>query len=65
MFSGIVTNAQGNVVDAQPSSITILQGTKVGGSPLPNAMGIEVWNESLEKSVFAPLKGAEKGSHCL
>ena len=61
VFQVIVTNAQGNVVDAQPSSITILQGTKVGGSPLPNAMGIEVWNESLEKSVFAPLKGAEKG----
>ena len=61
VFDVIVTNAQGNVLETQPDSITILQGTKVGGSPLPNALGIEVWNDGLKKSVFAPLKGAEKG----
>jgi molecular chaperone DnaK len=61
VFEVIVTNEQGNVLTAQPSSITILQGTKVGGSPLPNNLGIEVWNERLKKAVLAPLKGAEKG----
>ena len=61
VFEVIVTNSQGNVLQAQPSSITILQGTKVGGSPLPNNLGLEIWNERLKKSVFAPLKGAEKG----
>ena len=61
VFEVIVTNSQGNVLPAQPSSITILQGTKVGGSPLPNNLGIEIWNDRLKKAVLAPLKGAEKG----
>ena len=61
VFEVIVTNSQGNVLPAQPSSITILQGTKVGGSPLPNNLGIEIWNNQLKKAVLAPLKGAEKG----
>ena len=61
VFQVVVTDAQGNSVDAQPSSITILQGTKVGGSPLPSNLGIEVWNGALKKRLFGPLKGAEKG----
>jgi len=61
VFEVIVTNSQGNVLQAQPTSITILQGTKVGGSPLPNNLGIEIWNDRMKKAVLAPLKGAEKG----
>lgn len=61
VFQVVVTDKEGNTVEAQPSSITILQGAKVGGSPLPSNLGIEVWNAALKKRLFAPLKGAEKG----
>ena len=61
VFDIVVTTPRGDRVATHPSEITILQGTKVGGSPLPNSLGVEVWDEREEYRVFQPLKGAEKG----
>ena len=61
VFDIVVTTPLGDRVATHPSEITILQGTKVGGSPLTNSLGVEVWDEREEYRVFRLLKGAEKG----
>ena len=60
VFAIRVTDASGNAIVTNPSEITIIQGTRVGGSPLPNHLGLEVEVQSGDH-VFRPLKGAEKG----
>lgn len=61
VFDIVVTTPRGDRVATYPSEITILQGTKVGGQPLTNSLGVEVWDDREEYRVFRPLKGAEKG----
>lgn len=61
VFDIVVTTPRGDRVATHPSEITILQGTKVSGSPMTNSLGVEVWDEREEYRVFQPLKGAEKG----
>lgn len=61
VFDIVVTTPHGDRLPTHPSEITILQGTKVGGSPLPNSLGVEVWDKRQVYRVFRPLKGAEKG----
>ena len=61
VFAIRVTDASGNAIVTNPSEITIIQGTRVGGSPLPNYLGLEVEVQSGDHGVFKPLKGAEKG----
>ena len=60
VFDLIVTTERGDQVATNPSEITIIHGTKVTGSPLPNNLGVEVWSEADGNRVFAPLRGAEK-----
>ena len=60
VFDLIVTTARGDRVATHPSEITIIQGMKVTGAPLPNNLGVEVWNKIKENRVFEPLNGAEK-----
>ena len=60
VFDIVVTTPRGDRVATYPSEITILQGTKPGGSALPYSLGVEVWDEREEYRVFRPLKGAEK-----
>jgi len=59
VFAIRVTDASGNAIVTNPSEVTIIQGTRVGGSPLPNSLGLEVEVQSGDH-VFKPLKGAEK-----
>ncbi|MDE0073951.1 MAG: Hsp70 family protein [Gammaproteobacteria bacterium] len=59
VFDIVVTTPRGDRVETHPSEITILQGTKVGGSPLTNSLGVAVEGE--EYLFFHPMKGAEKG----
>ena len=60
VFDLVVTTARGDRVTTHPSEIAIIHGTKVTGSPLPNNLGVEVWDKAGENRVLAPLKGAEK-----
>ena len=63
VFDIVVTTSHGDRVATHPSEITILQGTKVGGSPLTNSLGVAVIRDASERYpwIFQPLKGAEKG----
>ena len=61
VFAIRVTDASGNAIVTNPSEITIIQGTRVGGSPLTGNLGLEVDLQSGDHGVFKTLKGAEKG----
>ena len=58
-FEVILTDATGNRMDCHPSTVTIIQGVKVTGAPLPNSLGVEIL--SGQKHVYESLRGAEKG----
>ena len=60
VFGLVVSTARGTRVETSPSEITIIQGTKLTGSPLPNTLGIAVRGRDRTKRIFEPLKGAEK-----
>lgn len=60
VFDLVVAREGGDPVATHPSEITIIQGTKVTGSPLTNNLGVEVWDKTEEFRIFVPLKGAEK-----
>ena len=60
VFDLEVTTARGDRIESIPSEITIIQGTRVTGSPLPNSLGVAVLGTSDRSAVFLPLKGAEK-----
>lgn len=57
-----VYNEQGNIIPCEPKEFTILQGFKHGqtGATLPYHIGIEVYDEILERNKFLPIKGLEK-----
>lgn len=62
VFAILVTDASGNAIVPNPSEITIIQGTRVGGSPLAANLGLEVVDlQRGDHGFFKPLKGAEKG----
>ena len=60
VFDIVVTTPRADRVETHPNEITILQGTKVGGSPLTNSLGVEMWDDHEEYRVFQPLEGARK-----
>ncbi len=60
IFDLIVTTERGDQVATTPSEITIIHGTKITGSPLPNNLGVEAWDDASGNRVFKPLRGAEK-----
>lgn len=59
-FSIITYDAQGNSLDCFPNELTIIQGSKVGAAPLPYHIGIAVYDDRKEKTVFEPFVGLEK-----
>ncbi|WP_420462490.1 Hsp70 family protein [Candidatus Palauibacter sp.] len=60
-FEVIVTTSHGVRVETHPSEVEIIQGTKIGGAPLTNNLGFEVFDEQQTVRLFKPLDGAEKG----
>ena len=60
VFDLEVTTARGDRIASIPSEITIIQGTRVTGSPLPNNLGVAVLKKDGQRGVLEPLKGAKK-----
>ena len=60
VFSIITYDQQGKRLPCFPEEITIIQGTKVGAAPLPYNIGIAVWSDTKNRSVFRMAKGLEK-----
>lgn len=59
-FAVKVYDDKGNALPCFPSELTIIQGTKVGAAPLPYNIGIGVWDEDKQRTVFEMARGLEK-----
>ncbi len=60
MFNVRVYNEQGNLQEAEPSDITIIQGSKIGSATLPYSIGIEIKFRKTGRMGFLSIKGLEK-----
>lgn len=60
MFNVLAYNEQGNLQEAEPSDITIIQGSKIGSATLPYSMGIEIKDRNTGKVLCREIKGLEK-----
>lgn len=59
-FDITLYDGQGNVQKCEPSSFTIIQGTKIGSSTLPYSIGVEIRSFDNNKVVFKSVAGLEK-----
>jgi molecular chaperone DnaK len=60
MFNVQVYNEQGNLLECEPSNITIIQGSKIGSATLPYSIGIEIKSRESGKVIFRSVKGLDK-----
>lgn len=60
LFMVAVSDEKGNLLDCEPKSFTILQGSKIGSATLPYHYGVEIKSRNSGKVVFEPIKGLEK-----
>ncbi len=60
VFDVLTYNEQGDLLPSEPSSFTIIQGSKVGSATLPYNIGIEIKSRASGKLVFRSIKGLEK-----
>jgi len=59
-FNVLVYNEQGDLLPSEPSSFTIIQGSKIGSATLPYFFGLEIKSRASGKVVFKSIKGLEK-----
>ncbi|NPD47244.1 Hsp70 family protein [Lentimicrobium sp. S6] len=59
-FNILTYNEQGDLLPSEPSSFTIIQGSKIGSATLPYHYGIEILDTVKNKMIFYPVKGLEK-----
>jgi molecular chaperone DnaK len=60
MFNVLVYNEQGDLQEAEPSNITIIQGSKIGSATLPYSIGIEIKDRASGKLIFRTIQGLDK-----
>lgn len=60
VFEVRLFDEKGNVLDAQPSSFKVIQGSVVGAATLPYNVGIEIQEIDSNKIIFTSLSGLEK-----
>ncbi|MDE5421269.1 Hsp70 family protein [Ancylomarina sp. DW003] len=59
-FDVLAYNEQGDLLPSEPSSFTIIQGSKIGSATLPYFFGLEIKSRASCKVVFRSIKGLEK-----
>lgn len=60
VFEITLYDDQGNILECEPSSFNIIQGSKIGAATLAYNIGIEVKDKVTGKIVFKSIKGLEK-----
>lgn len=60
LFEIILFDEKGNQLPCEPSSLNIIQGSKVGSAVLPYNIGIEAKNKMTDKPGFTAFTGLEK-----
>ncbi|MCD8452656.1 Hsp70 family protein [Tenacibaculum dicentrarchi] len=59
-FDVVLYDEKGNLLECEPSSFNIIQGSKIGSATLPKSIGIEIKSRTTGKIVFTEIKGLEK-----
>lgn len=59
-FDVIAYNEKGDTLPNEPTSFTIIQGSKIGSATLPYFFGLEIKSRASGKVVFRSIKGLEK-----
>ena len=62
LFSVTVSDEKGNLLDCEPESFTIFQGSKIGSATLPYHYGVEIKSRESGKIIFEPIKGLKKST---
>jgi len=60
VFEVLLYDGKGNLLESEPSSFSIIQGSKIGSATLPYNIGIELKQKTSGKIVFTTVKGLEK-----
>lgn len=60
IFEVILYDAAGSVLESEPTSFSVIQGSKIGSATLPYNIGIELKDKATGKVVFTTIKGLEK-----
>lgn len=59
-FNVTLYDDKGNVLESEPSSFNVIQGTVIGASTLPYNVGIEIRDSNTGKNVFHTVQGLDK-----
>ncbi len=60
IFEVILFDDKGNILESEPSSFSVIQGSKIGSATLPYNVGIELKDRTTGKVRFKTIKGLEK-----
>ncbi len=60
VFYVVLYDDKGNILESEPSSFSIIQGSKIGSATLPYNIGIELKDKATGKILFRTIKGLEK-----
>lgn len=62
IFEVVLYDDKGNLLECEPSSFSVIQGSKIGSATLPYNVGIELKDRTTGKVRFTTIKGLEKNS---
>lgn len=60
VFEVVLFDDKGNILESEPSSFSVIQGSKIGSATLPYNVGIELKDKTTGKIRFKTVKGLEK-----
>jgi molecular chaperone DnaK len=60
VFEVVLFDDKGNILESEPSSFSVIQGSKIGPATLPYNVGIELKDKTTGKIRFQTVKGLEK-----
>lgn len=60
VFEVVLYDDKGNILESEPSSFNVIQGSKIGSATLPYNVGIELKDRTTGKILFRTIKGLEK-----
>lgn len=60
IFEVNLYDGNGNLLESEPSSFNIIQGSKIGNATLPYNIGIEIKDKNSGKTIFRTVNGLEK-----
>ena len=60
VFEVVLFDDKGNILESEPSSFSVIQGSKIGSATLPFNVGVELKDKTTGKVRFITIKGLEK-----